>query len=245
LSKTRRILPARALAVRNRDATEVCTLIEKKALPLKVPETKVTTSFGEADANIEMAAMLAETLKNDTNEGNKEMRKQKGFSLIELLIVVAIILIIAAIAIPNLLRARMAANESSAVASIRTINTAEVTYNSTYPTVGFSANLVSLGGALGAACVPASTTACLIDSVLANNGNPAGGGKSGYSFTTGAGTVAGGVNVGYVIQGTPITINQTGIRGFCAEEDSVVRVDAAGKCSLTEAGVLTFNPLNQ
>ncbi len=61
------------------------------------------------------------------------MRKQKGFSLIELLIVVAIILIIAAIAIPNLLRARMAANESSAVASVRTINTGMITYNSTYP----------------------------------------------------------------------------------------------------------------
>jgi type IV pilus assembly protein PilA len=68
--------------------------------------------------------------------------------LIELLIVVAIIVIIAAIAIPNLLRARMAANESSAVASIGTGNTAEVTYNSTYPTVGFSANLVSLGARL-------------------------------------------------------------------------------------------------
>ena len=176
---------------------------------------------------------------------NKPEQEQMGFSLIELLIVVAIILIIAAIAIPNLLRARMAANESSAVASLRTVNTAEVTYNSTYPTVGFSANLVSLGGAIGAACVPAQATACLIDAVLANNGIPAGSGKSGYQFTTGAGTVANGVNVGYAVKAVPITINQTGIRGFCAEEDAVVRVDPAGVCSNTEAGIRTFNPLNQ
>ena len=179
------------------------------------------------------------------NEGKKEMRKQKGFSLIELLIVVAIILIIAAIAIPNLLRARMAANESSAVASIRTVTTGEVTYQTAYPSVGYAPALVNLGGALGAACTPSSTTACLIDSVLANNGNPAGSGKSGYSFTTGTGTVAGGVNVGYTVVAVPLTINQTGIRAFCAEEDAVVRVDPAGACANTEAGILTFNPLNQ
>src|SRR6202142_565452 len=86
--------------------------------------------------------------------GAIRMRTQKGFSLIELLIVVAIILIIAAIAIPNLLRARMAANESSAVASIRTINTAMITYNSSYPTVGFAGTLASLGGSCTGATLP-------------------------------------------------------------------------------------------
>src|SRR6516225_9369981 len=96
------------------------------------------------------------------------MKKQKGFSLIELLIVVAIILIIAAIAIPNLLRSRMAANEASAVGSLRSLNTAEVTYQTTYQNVGFTTTLANLGGA-AAACTGAatSTSACLVDAVLA------------------------------------------------------------------------------
>jgi len=166
-----------------------------------------------------------------------EPEKHKGFSLIELLIVVAIILIIAAIAIPNLLRARMAANESSAVASIRTINTGEVTYNSTYPTVGFAAALTNLGPSAANPCAPTSTTGCLIDSVLAS------GTKSGYTFVaTGAG---GPPATKYFATGVPVTANQTGIRSFCSYEDAVVRVQAAGGAIASENACQGLGPLNQ
>jgi type IV pilus assembly protein PilA len=169
------------------------------------------------------------------------MRKQNGFSLIELLIVVAIILIIAAIAIPSLLRSRESANESSAVASLRTINTGMISYNSAYPTIGFAASLVNLGGPIGIACTPTTSSACLIDTVLANNGSPSGSGKSGYTFlATGSG---GPPNTTYYATAIPLTVNTTGTRSFCSVSDAVVRVQPTGAAIGDIPTCQALNPL--
>ena len=147
------------------------------------------------------------------------MGKQKGFSLIELLIVIAIILIIAAIAIPSLLRSRMLANQSAAAQTVRTLVTAQSTYLSTYGVQqGYATAILSLGS--GAPCVPTVaatfTAACLIDPVLAT------GNKGGYNYDTQAGNaVAPNGPINFIVSAWPQAVT-TGNVSYCATDEGVV-----------------------
>lgn len=159
--------------------------------------------------------------------------RQKGFSLIELLIVVAIILIIAAIAIPNLLRSRIAANEASAVNTLRTLHTAQITYSSTYGN-GFAPTLNTLGFANPPTC----NNADLVDPVLSGNngGTPTTFVKSGYTFTyvpgvalATAGPNCAGPGAGaYTMNAVPVAIGGTGQRGFFIDQSGVIRFTTTG-----------------
>ena len=150
----------------------------------------------------------------------KKNNKKRGFSLIELLIVVAIILIIAAIAIPNLLRSRIAANEASAVGSLRTLNTAEITYNTTYPATGFACSLSQL--ATPSSGSVSSAAAGLVDA------NLAGGSKSGYTFTAlGACAASGTPATAYDFKADPTTAGVTGQRYFCTDSSGVIQYNTS------------------
>lgn len=151
-------------------------------------------------------------------------KKQRGFSLIELLIVVAIIVILITMALPSLTRTRMQGNETSAIASLVAINRAQIQYQTTYPTKGFADNLAALGtGSLsnGTICTPSSEHACLVDSTLST------GVKSGYRFVVQGGTPVNGVNTTFAAGAAPLAYNNTGARMFCVtSEDSQIRADA-------------------
>jgi type IV pilus assembly protein PilA len=171
------------------------------------------------------------------------MRRQKGFSLIELLIVVAIILIIAAIAIPSLIRAKIAANESSAASSVRQISTAQVAYAASYPLVGYAANLATLGPGSGMSCAssgPTSANACIVDTILAS------GTKSGYQFATaGAGGSGGSPNMEFVSSSAPTSYNATGVRNFCMVTDGVLRIDPGQTVIAPDVPTCTAYPIAQ
>jgi len=149
------------------------------------------------------------------------MRKSKGFSLIELLIVVAIILVIAAIAIPNLMKSKMAANESSAVGSIRTITTSELTYAQVNPLTGFT-TLSNLG------------SAGLIDTTLA------GGTKSGFSFTAGANGTS---TTQFLATAAPVTPGTTGTNYYCSSESAVIKIGSTGFTYSTCTDQVTGSPI--
>ncbi len=160
-----------------------------------------------------------------TTIGSRQKSPETGFSLIELLVVVAVILIIAAIAIPNFIQSKMRANEAAAVQNLRNITTGEVIYSTTY-SIGYSADLPSLGGT---GAIVSSTSAQLIDEVLAA------GKKSGYSFTYVALTTDALGNVtSYSINADPIVPGYTGIRHFYTDQGALIRVNDSATAGQTD-----------
>jgi type IV pilus assembly protein PilA len=176
--------------------------------------------------------------------GEQEMHgRRKGFSLIELLIVIAIVVVIAAIAIPNLLRSKIAGNEASVVGSLRSIMSAEAAYRAMYG-LGFSNDLSTLGGAAEGAQSSCSA-ALLLDPTLAKSASGNQAQKSGYRFTFTPGTepfrpdlpVSPGCSVGkadgYTIQADPVDPGVSGKRHFCADASGAIRFNLEKQVGIT------------
>lgn len=148
---------------------------------------------------------------------------------------IPLVLIIAAIALPNFLRARMAANESAAVSTVRTINTAQVTYSITYADKGYAADLATLGpGSEGSCATPGYASAghaCLLDEILGSPNCTAGQWctKGGYRYSSKAVCGEDGVCSNYVMTATPLVQGSTGYKSFCATSDAIIRVRRTGQ----------------
>jgi prepilin-type N-terminal cleavage/methylation domain-containing protein len=143
------------------------------------------------------------------------MIRSHGFTLLELMIVIVMIMIIAAIAVPSLTDSRINANEAVAVTSIRAISTAELAYQTTYG--GFADSLAKLGGP--EPCIKSAETACLLDESLA------GGTKNGYRFVALGGNPSNSMNTSFVIGAAPVVFDRSGRRLFCSTDRNVIRVD--------------------
>ena len=156
-------------------------------------------------------------------------RKQQGFSLIELLIVVAIILVIAAIAIPNFVRARISANEASAVTSLHAVSTAEIGYSAAYPTVGYSPSLAALGDGGTTPCPVTQAASCFLDQSLTAGSPPT---KSGYQFTY-VQDATYSPSLGYTLNGDPSLYGLSGQTSYFIDQTNVIRYNSTSTATAT------------
>src|ERR1017187_10398542 len=160
------------------------------------------------------------------------LEPDSGFTLIELLIVMSIMLIIMAFAVPQMLKVKKTADEDSAIQTMRTIGSAEASYNSAYPGIGFACPLTALGGDPKSGA-PTAQAAQLIDPALATSGQ-----KSGYTFTVTCGSKVTVSNqdmyTSYELTGVPQTVGKTGDRGYCSDENNIIKFDPAGGTNCTQ-----------
>ncbi len=175
-------------------------------------------------------------MKNTQRTLNQEPRTSNlelGFTLIELLIVMSIMLIIMAFAVPQMLKVKKTADEDSAIQTLRTIGSAEASFNSAYPGTGYACPLASLGGDPKSGA-PSATAAQLIDPALATSGQ-----KSGYTFTVTCGTKVTVNNqdmyTSYTLTAVPQTVGKTGDRGYCSDENDIIKFDPTGATNCTQS----------